>query len=44
MIQSNFTLGLALLIVFAAIVGFAAGYGMRSYVSYRRHQRFGRRD
>jgi len=39
--QSNVALGIALLTAFAAIIGFVAGYGLRAYISYRRHQKFG---
>jgi len=37
---SNVALALTLLTTLAAIVGFVAGYGLRSYISYRRHQRY----
>jgi len=39
--QSNLALGIALLMALAAIIGFAAGYGLRSYISHRRRQKFG---
>ena len=42
MIQSNVALVFGLLIALAAIIGFAAGYGLRSYISYRRHEKFAR--
>ncbi|HTS93240.1 MAG TPA: hypothetical protein VMG55_14620 [Stellaceae bacterium] len=39
--QSNVALGIVLLTAFSAILGFVAGYALRSYISYRRHQKFG---
>ena len=42
MAQSNFALGLGVLLALAVGIGFVAGYGLRSYMSYRRHQKFGR--
>ena len=42
MAPANMAMGIGVLMAIAAIVGFVAGYGLRSYISYRRHQKFGR--
>jgi len=44
MTQPNVAIAFEVLVALAAIIGFAAGYALRSYISYRRHQKFGRRD
>jgi len=40
LIDSDIAFLLAAAVFVAAIIGFVAAYGLRSYISYRRHRRF----
>ena len=37
---TNTETAFALVVAIAILIGFAAGYGLRSYISHRRHHRF----